>query len=1652
MATLKFYDDFTAPLALWISPQTGGTWHAPDTWEESGTAVNASWWIDPLYPATNQADANPFSVSNSILNINLIKTPADVPASAVGNQPYISGKLVTNHRFQTTYGYFEARIKMPHTNGFMGAFWLNPHDGAGWPPEIDITEMVSNGPTITTFAVWSNDYGSPPTNHGGFFDTRTTDLTTSFHYYAVNWQADFITWYLDGQQLFQQPTPSDCHQDFYIILSNNVGRSTDWGGAPDSATQFPGQMQVDYVAVWDVSPYAGGGGGTGAGLNLGSGGTGTASKDGTVVFKGDGTFITDANNHVWGINVSAQVTVDGTADTSTANVTELAYVTGSVSQFSTGQNIPFITPGNGSITDANGHVWTITASPDDWVVEDGVRTNGGGGTAAVEYYQGTIYAQDGGGTGWYTYDGTNWNFATATLPAPSVAGWSKKTLPTDTWTSGTNPLSNVAYTSASNSTVVLGSTSKLIDSAGNAYGLVNTSGGEVVANGTADTSVTGISEIAYAGGNIWRFQSSSGLWWFETSPAGPWQPTGGTGTSPLPSVTTKRAPSDQPFSNTSVWNIGIGSGATWGAATDTDVKQLVALTGNVLAATNGQPAFLGAPSDPLVTITCTDATFPVPNQFVHVPLGSVPSAGADGWMNFFDLSQPTRLWSYAGCKLTNGADVTGGITAAKGGVWDCSGDGVANAINPGSDYNFLVGTVTDYDLQIGAIQHALRFSLGVNTLKSPGATWTANIPWPGTHEDLNGPTAYTGQITYGCTIGIPASVILPSLTRGGTWLATALQRYGAICRIGTAANSSLNFYTTPGNDQNQNILDMRSDLPKLIPLLNIMRNQGPSSINGGGSYPILLPQVDTNPTWYQPMFRRTGTQTWNNFRRPIQDTKVVVTGLPPGTQHDFEVVSFNARGSLTSSLVTDSTSSGSVTITGINLSNSTISAGAPVGTVVGIISVSMSSGSFSGTVTVGGTSSLAVQGINLVTTAVVAQGNYPFTLTASQAGLSSFTQTETLVANGAVPGPPTNVTSPSQSSTQVVLSWSAPTIGAKLDTGAYQVQYKTTQSGVWLNGPIVPYCTPGVGSFTDSFGNAWSLNPSNNPVANGNTDTVSHAAILLIVGGVVWQQDTAANWYSIQPTGTITSAPSNWSAPTTVSPLTDVVASGLSASTAYNFQVFVSNSAGNGPAASSTPASISTQAASSTGPTATSNFIAADFASPMQWPIGGGGQATIDRRLWGVSSSTLANGNFAAWADTNVQAALSVVNPSWYYLVNGGFSYWDSNLQVIPSVVANMVNNFYKCDPLGISGVIMGADFNLNGLRSGNATTFDYGTAMGNLASYLFGATMPNGKKFPLIGMTGHNEPDNFGEATVVNYYNDMGPKVKAVSSSLLIMGPSTSARLWGDFPTQVSTLDVYAYDTFTGFVDGSARDPFNVSNITTQGFGVPTRYGDDANASSTSLTRKPLAISNAGWGPAVGAGDDSVAMDNSYLGCIFMGNRLIQGADNSYVPYWGGKWGGIDNGEYGVATWSNQNGYSTWPNSNPSGYWGFDGVTTKVTPKGYMMARCVRNVFGPRWNVPTNSTGMQTCAVTSAAGKFAIMVVNSPGTGNKSGTVALSHAPVGGSSSLNSSGTGPVNVWQVTTAQTLPGMDGATSTVQVTNGVTSVMSFPDTSVTIISV
>lgn len=184
-------------------------------------------------------------------------------------QPYTSARLRTLHKGDWKYGRMEARIKLPQGQGIWPAFWMLPSEWkyGGWPlsGEIDILEAINtNTPTQANKVYGTLHYGDkPPKNlHTGTDYSPVKSIWKEFHNYSIEWEAGEIRWYVDDIHYATQTSDGwysgatdDAHapfnQSFHIILNLAVGG--EWPKNPDKSTQFPQEMLVDYVRVYQCS-------------------------------------------------------------------------------------------------------------------------------------------------------------------------------------------------------------------------------------------------------------------------------------------------------------------------------------------------------------------------------------------------------------------------------------------------------------------------------------------------------------------------------------------------------------------------------------------------------------------------------------------------------------------------------------------------------------------------------------------------------------------------------------------------------------------------------------------------------------------------------------------------------------------------------------------------------------------------------------------------------------------------------------------------------------------------------------------------------------------------------------------------------------------------------------------------------------------------------------------------------------------------------------------------------------------------------------------------------------------------------------------------------------------------------------------------------
>ncbi|WP_158914625.1 glycoside hydrolase family 16 protein [Caulobacter sp. S45] len=210
-------------------------------------------YVDPNFTGggTTPLGISPFSVHGGQLDITADRTPEQAKPSVWG-LPYTSGLITTRQSFHQLYGYFEMKAKLPAGRGLWPAFWLLP-SGGGWPPELDVMEMLGNDPG-TIYATPHYRENGVPKFHS--FPVKVQGAASGFHLYGVAWNHQTIRWYVDRQPVAEFPTPSDMNVPMYMLANLAVGGY--WPKNPDATTPFPSVMTIAYIRAYRYSDQASG--------------------------------------------------------------------------------------------------------------------------------------------------------------------------------------------------------------------------------------------------------------------------------------------------------------------------------------------------------------------------------------------------------------------------------------------------------------------------------------------------------------------------------------------------------------------------------------------------------------------------------------------------------------------------------------------------------------------------------------------------------------------------------------------------------------------------------------------------------------------------------------------------------------------------------------------------------------------------------------------------------------------------------------------------------------------------------------------------------------------------------------------------------------------------------------------------------------------------------------------------------------------------------------------------------------------------------------------------------------------------------------------------------------------------------------------------
>jgi beta-glucanase (GH16 family) len=179
---------------------------------------------------------------------------------------YSSGSINTAGKFSFQYGRLEVRARIPAVCGAWPAIWTLGEQ-MEWPSngECDVMEFyqVNGKPHILANAAWGSDrryqaiWNSRRIPYSHFL-ALDPDWGEKFHTWVMDWTADYIRIYLDGELLNDIDLATTVNgalgqgknpfrQPHYILLDLAVGGQNGGKPQPDA---FPMRYEVDYVRVY----------------------------------------------------------------------------------------------------------------------------------------------------------------------------------------------------------------------------------------------------------------------------------------------------------------------------------------------------------------------------------------------------------------------------------------------------------------------------------------------------------------------------------------------------------------------------------------------------------------------------------------------------------------------------------------------------------------------------------------------------------------------------------------------------------------------------------------------------------------------------------------------------------------------------------------------------------------------------------------------------------------------------------------------------------------------------------------------------------------------------------------------------------------------------------------------------------------------------------------------------------------------------------------------------------------------------------------------------------------------------------------------------------------------------------------------------------
>lgn len=263
--------DIPVTPAAWVGtkPPVDGNWVKTFDDNFDGTTLNDKLWTIKPWGNGVQNQLQFYSMKNVYVGGGLLHLKSEKRPGNFNEDPkmiakdYASGYLDGWGKWTQTYGYFEARIKLPSARGLWPAFWMMPDRGEPMERhlrgttknngmEFDIMEYLCEwGQGRYNIATHWDDYGVDH-KHWGNSSTYFGPTPDGWHTYGLLWEPGKATWYCDGIKKAEQIDERIGSTPEYFILNTQMGG---WATSNVDDAKLPDEMLVDYVRAWQLKDH-----------------------------------------------------------------------------------------------------------------------------------------------------------------------------------------------------------------------------------------------------------------------------------------------------------------------------------------------------------------------------------------------------------------------------------------------------------------------------------------------------------------------------------------------------------------------------------------------------------------------------------------------------------------------------------------------------------------------------------------------------------------------------------------------------------------------------------------------------------------------------------------------------------------------------------------------------------------------------------------------------------------------------------------------------------------------------------------------------------------------------------------------------------------------------------------------------------------------------------------------------------------------------------------------------------------------------------------------------------------------------------------------------------------------------------------------------